>query len=575
MKKRLLFGLLLLVLGGGVIYAVVNNFSFDSSQLSFRSNSKKSSVVDNFNDRYSLKRSIANENSELEEQIVTLTKKTTFLLLGSFNNVNESSEEYYKRHQEYLALRYAPDIPKDDSSFTGYDEDSQEYLDDLVSGFALPNLFNQFNEHEILYTSYGDIRVAVDDDKVISSITLPDVKMKEENSENPFEYQIINTNLVIYYYFKELDGEYKLYYLFGETTDNLSEYFHGIEVQEDDSTMAIMPSYDSSLKEIYNFEKLEAMSEADFTKIYDENSSNIVIINSYYSNSLVASAHGFFIQDGLVVTTWEFLEKSLINAQYFTVRDSAGNSYEVAGIVTANPDTDIVVIKLKDKVPSKVMLGDSDKLLIEDPVITISSSTGVGLMVRSGIVISTNGYVQSAIPLTSSDGGSPLMDGSGNVVGMNTTKAVNTSISLAVGSDVLREIQDKFQEISFEDIEAISFEKLKEKYYYVSYNEEQIKNTIPAKKWNVYKEIGDVENTITMQLVKASYKDGIVSLRYDNKVTDYISSMQLAVSFKEKLVMDGYRETLASDKKCIYENGTYKVIVMDEFNYLIVVMVRL
>lgn len=575
MKKRLLFGLLLLVLGGGVVYAVVNNFSLDSSQLSFRSNSKKSSVVDNFNDRYSLKRSIANENSELEEQIVTLTKKTTFLLLGSFNNVNESSEEYYKRHQEYLALRYAPDIPKDDSSFTGYDEDSQEYLDDLVSGFALPNLFNQFNEHEILYTSYGDIRVAVDDDKVISSITLPDVKMKEENSENPFEYQIINTNLVIYYYFKELDGEYKLYYLFGETTDNLSEYFHEIEVQEDASTMAIMPSYDSSLKEIYNFEKLEAMSEADFTKIYDENSSNIVIINSYYSNSLVASAHGFFIQDGLVVTTWEFLEKSLINAQYFTVRDSAGNSYEVAGIVTANPDTDIVVIKLKDKVPSKVMLGDSDKLLIEDPVITISSSTGVGLMVRSGIVISTNGYVQSAIPLTSSDGGSPLMDGSGNVVGMNTTKAVNTSISLAVGSDVLREIQDKFQEISFEDIEAISFEKLKEKYYYVSYNEEQIKNTIPAKKWNVYKEIGDVENTITMQLVKASYKDDIVSLRYDNKVTDYISSMQLAVSFKEKLVMDGYRETLASDKKCIYENGTYKVIVMDEFNYLIVVMVRL
>lgn len=575
MKKRLLFGLLLLVLGGGVVYAVVNNFSLDSSQLSFRSNSKKSSVVDNFNDRYSLKRSIANENSELEEQIVTLTKKTTFLLLGSFNNVNESSEEYYKRHQEYLALRYAPDIPKDDSSFTGYDEDSQEYLDDLVSGFALPNLFNQFNEHEILYTSYGDIRVAVDDDKVISSITLPDVKMKEENSENPFEYQIINTNLVIYYYFKELDGEYKLYYLFGETTDNLSEYFHEIEVQEDTSTMAIMPSYDSSLKEIYNFEKLEAMSEADFTKIYDENSSNIVIINSYYSNSLVASAHGFFIQDGLVVTTWEFLEKSLINAQYFTVRDSAGNSYEVAGIVTANPDTDIVVIKLKDKVPSKVMLGDSDKLLVEDPVITISSSTGVGLMVRSGIVISTNGYVQSAIPLTSSDGGSPLMDGSGNVVGMNTTKAVNTSISLAVGSDVLREIQDKFQEISFEDIEAISFEKLKEKYYYVSYNEEQIKNTIPAKKWNVYKEIGDVENTITMQLVKASYKDDIVSLRYDNKVTDYISSMQLAVSFKEKLVMDGYRETLASDKKCIYENGTYKVIVMDEFNYLIVVMVRL
>ena len=74
--------------------------------------------------------------------------------------------------------------------------------------------------------------------------------------------------------------------------------------------------------------------------------------------------------------------------------------------------------------------------------------------------------------------------------------------------------------------------------------------------------------------MKASYKNGIVSLRYKNGIANYISSMQLAADFKEQLVKDGYEEILNTTSKSIYNNKDYQVIIMDEFDYLIIVMVK-
>ena len=339
--------------------------------------------------------------------------------------------------------------------------------------------------------------------------------------------------------------------------------------------MSIAPSYDSELKSIYNYEKLEAMSENDLNQIYETNINNVVQLNSYYNNMVVSSASGFFINDGLVVTTWSFMEKSLVDAQYFAIKDNSGNTYEIDGIVTANPESNIVVIKIKNKTGSYVTLGSYSDLQVEDPAIVISSKTGTGMTVQSGIVVSKENYIQSSIPLTQTDEGSPLFNQNGNVIGMNTADSINASISIAIHSDILKEIQDKFSKVNFDSIETISFDELKEGYYYVKYHDETIKNSISSSKWKIYSKIGNIEDNIKLQLVKASYKDGIVSLRYKNSISKYIGSMQLAASFKEQLLKDGYKEELSSSKKCIYKNDKYQVIVMDEFDYLIVVMVRL
>lgn len=573
MKKKIILATLLLSFSSITVYALTNNFNFDTSKLSFASNSKKGNVVSNFNQNYNLTYSISNDNEKLEEEIKNLTKRTTYLLFGDFNSKDESSEDYYRRKKEWYDLRYNPEVPKDDSNAFGLDTNSQEYLDDIVSGMAIPQIFSQATELGLQYSSYGDIRVTINDNLVISSITLPNVKLKEQSKSNPMKYDYIETNFVMHYYYKKLNNEWKLYYLYGEDTDDVGEYFNEIETTES-KTMAIAPSYQSQLSKIYSFEKLDKMTEEKLNNIYNSNVNNVVFLNGYYNNSVIASANGFFINNGLIVTTWNFLEKALINGQYITIK---GNniSYEVEGIVTANPDTDVAVIKVKNSNNSSIKLGDYKATNVEDPAIIISSKSGTGVMVQTGIVISNEDYIQTSIPLSTVDEGSPLFNQRGDVIGINTSKSTNTSISIAMNSEVLKEIQNKFKSLSFDKIETISFNELKEKYYYVKYNSENIKNSIPKGKWKTYSKIGNIEDTIKLELVKASYKDGIVSLRYKNSISQYINSMQLATDFKSKLISDGYEQVVNSSSKSIYKNKKYQVIIMDEFDYLIVVMVKL
>ena len=573
MRNKIIFIILLLLISSITVYALTNSFSFDTSNLSFVSNSKKGSVVSNFNQDYNLTYSISSDNKELEDEIKNLTKKTTYLLFGDFNNKDESSEDYYNRKKDWYDLRYNPEIPKDENNILGLDVNSQEYMDDVVSGMAIPQIFSQATELGMQYSSYGDIRIVINDNLVISSITLPNVKIKEQSKIDPLKYDYIETNYVMHYYFKKLNDEWKLYYLYGENTDDIGEYFNEIETIES-KTMSIAPSYQSQLSKIYSFEKLDRMTQDELNNIYNSNVSNIVFLNSYYNNKVIASANGFFINNGLIVTTWNFLEKSLINGQYITI-DGNNITYEIEGIVTANPDTDVAVIKVKNGNESFVKLADYKSTKIEDPAIIISSKLGTGAMVQTGIVISNEDYIQTSIPLSNVDEGSPLFNSNGDVIGINTSMSTNTSISIAMNSDVLKEIQSKFNSLTLDMIETISFEDLKEKYYYVKFDNENIKNSIPSSKWKSYSKIGNIEDTIKLELVKASYKDGIVSLRYKNSISQYINSMQLAIDFKSKLISDGYEQVVNSSSKAIYKNNEFQVIIMDEFDYLIIVMVKL
>lgn len=574
MKTKIIIVISTFVLSTITVFALSNDFNFDTSKLSFTENSKKDNVVSNFNKKYDLTYSISNIDQKLEEEIKTLTKKTTYLLFGGFNNTEETSEEYYKRHKEWLDLRYNPKIPKDDSNEFGLDTDSEEYTDDLISGLAIPQIFNQVNEMGLIYNSFGDIRVTKNDNLVISSITLPNVKIKEQSKSDPMKYDYIETNYVMYYYYKKLNNKWKLYYLYGESTDEVSSYFNEIESSTANEKMAIAPSYESKLETVYNFEKLKNMTQEELNNIYNLNINNIVYLNSYYNNSITDSANGFFISNGLVVTTWSFIEKSLIDAQYITINNKL-NTFEFDGIVTANLEADVAIIKVKDYSSQFVKIGNSQSLKVEDPVITISSKNGVDAIVQKGIVVSNDDYIQTSIPLLTVDEGSPLFNQKGEVIGINTSKITNASISVAVTSNILKEIQNKFSNLDFNSIESIPFSELKEKYYYVKYNQESTINDIPKNKQKEYLGIGNIEETIKLKLIKSSYKNGIVSLRYKNDIAKYLNSMQLASDFKQKLIKDGYKQVMNTNSKSIYKNKKYQIIIMDEFDYLIVVMVKL
>ena len=571
MKKKLTI-IILLFICIITAYALNKSFNFEPKNLSFATGSKKNAVLNSFNKDYILETRVESKinDSKLEEEIISLTKKATYLLFGEAGSGNETSEQYYQRHSDWKLLRYNPVIPKDENNILGIDTNSKEYYDDLISGMASAQVFNQATELGLTYKTFGDINISINNDMIISSIVLPDVKIKEQSKTDPMKYDYVDTNFIMYYYFKKLDNEWKIYYLYGESSDDISKYVSEVQKFQKD-VKAI--SYNSELSKIYDFSKLENLSLEESNNIYNSNIDKLVYFSSYYNNIVKAEANGFYISDNLVVTTWSFLEESLINAQVITAMDSSNKMVSIDGIVVANPDTDIAVLKVKEA-KEKVLLANK-KPSVEDVSITISTKNGDGFAIQSGIIISNNGYLESTIPLTKKDSGSPLFNINGEVVGMNTSKSIDTSISYAINSDILKEIIDKFSNVKYDDIKAISFNDLKEQYYYLKKSNEKIANSIPSKKWQEYSKIGNINETINMELVKASYQDDIVSLRYKNHLSSYIAGLKVAYKFKEQLVNDGYKLVFNTKEKMIYQNNTYKVILMSQFDYLIVVMVKL
>lgn len=496
------------------------------------------------------------------KDIIDLSKKVTYLLLGPSNN--EREEDYYKRHKDFLNIRYAPDVPLKDGK---EDINSQEYKDNLISSFALPSVFLEINALDINYSTFGDITVSKSNDLILSTVVLPSITMKEVDDNDSSKYNTIHTNLVIYYFFKEYKGEYKLLLLVAESKNNIEEYLSIINDNSSNNSINIVKDYNSTLNNVYNITSLRKITNNTINNIYENNKDKIVKIVSFYKDGSSFIGNGFFIDKGLVVTTWDYIKRSLINGDYINII-SNNKSYKVEGIVTINKDSNIAVLKLVDEVSNGIKLANN--INIGDPVISISSQV-IGYKANKGLLVTNDGYYQSTIPMALSDEGSLLFNSNGEVVGMSTSLLTNSPSSFSVPYEALAEIKDKFSSMNFNDIKTISFDELK-KDFYISYGTEEKKEDISDSTWNKINEITNISNNIHMSIIKSSYQNGIVSIRYKNNISN-VRPMKMSEGFRNNLLNNGFKETLYSDKKCIYEKGNYEVILIEEFNYLIVIMV--
>lgn len=516
--------------------------SININEKTFILNNKNNNILTNFNNEYNISENNSNEEQELKQRIVELTQKTTYLLLGETNTIKESSENYYKRHQEYLKLRYNPEVPKDDSTFIGLDTNSEEYKDDILSGISVPGMFNKLNELEIKYKSYGQTIVSiVNDEIVVSTITLPNVNIKEQDSQNPMKYNIVQTDLTMHYYFKKLNNEYKLLYLYGETNNDVEEFVEKVDEKKD--TLSKNSEYNSKLEDLYNFSKAKAINDDTVNAVYDENKNKIVYLRATYNTGTVTAANGIFISDGIIATTYNFIEKSLIKAQDIIINDISGTIYELDGIVTMDQYNDVVILKTKEKNSNYIKINDGKKLEKEDAVITLNSKNGIGLTTYKGIITATDSNIQTSLATTEEIQGSPIWDDEGNFIGMINSKKLNSSISFATSTEILKKYYLKLSNNEFKDIKCVSFQELKENYY-TKYNEEKYFNNIPENKWNEYSKVENIDENIEMQLIKASYIDGIISLRYKNDIANYIDTMQMTNKYRENLRNEGYEEKI-------------------------------
>ena len=149
-------------------------------------------------------------------------------------------------------------------------------------------------------------------------------------------------------------------------------------------------------------------------------------------SGVIVSAEGYLLTNHHVVDGADEIEVVL-----------ADGRQAQATLVGTDPETDVAVLKIDlDKLPA-VTFGNSARLQIGDAVLAIGNPFGVGQTVTSGIVSALDrrglglntfeNFIQTDAAINPGNSGGALVDGSGNLVGINTAIFSRTGGSLGIG----------------------------------------------------------------------------------------------------------------------------------------------
>lgn len=546
-----------------------SKFSIADLNLDMSRTIKAKNVTEHFLEKYKTEEANIYINSEENEKEWTnLSKKTTFLILGP-SSKNESDYEYISRKQEYYKLRYAPnEIPKDSSG--NYITSSQEYQDDVVSGLCIPQMFTKLNSLDIEYDSISSIKFAEVDGLINAKVLIKNITYNATDEENPRKILRKQNDIIFNYLYKWNGKEYKLYYYTAMLDEDLDKYFDEFKDAENKNKLSFKSKMLTKDIEGYDLTNLYSLSETTISEVYNNTKKSVLMLNAIYEKSSFYSANAFCIENDYFVTTWEFIEKALLKAQFINAVDNFGNAYEIEGIVYANAGLDLAIIKVKNTILEPIKMDKTVSISKNDPIIILSSKTGYTLSTDAGIFIKQNEYITNLLTLSEHDGGSPILDKNGNCIGMNTVQLINSDLSIALPIEKVLNIWEKLD--IYDEKEVISFEKMKEQEFFINLSKEQsinIDNTI----YQEYYKIGEMQETIPLDLVKIEKQNNIVSLRFKNNIKEYIDTFTLSSAFEIKLLEQGFKNELESELKRVYENNKYQIALIKQFDYLIVIIV--
>ncbi|AFM39961.1 trypsin-like serine protease with C-terminal PDZ domain [Desulfosporosinus acidiphilus SJ4] len=146
----------------------------------------------------------------------------------------------------------------------------------------------------------------------------------------------------------------------------------------------------------------------------------------------VDSGSGFIIDahKGYIVTNNHVID----GAQKIMVNLSDGRNVQ-AKLIGADPHTDLAVLQISADKLTQVNLGDSTKIQVGEPVVAIGNPGGIQFArsETAGIISATNrqlditgedsfNLIQTDAAINPGNSGGPLVDYSGNVIGINSAK---------------------------------------------------------------------------------------------------------------------------------------------------------
>ncbi len=156
------------------------------------------------------------------------------------------------------------------------------------------------------------------------------------------------------------------------------------------------------------------------------------------SSSAQGSGSGFVLrEDGLILTNNHVVAEAAESGEINVV--FSDGSQEAATIVGRTADYDLAVIKVERDGLTPLPLADSDAVVVGDPVVAIGAPLGLQATVTTGIVSALNrpvaagpadenafiNAIQTDAAINPGNSGGPLVNMSGQVIGINSAIARN------------------------------------------------------------------------------------------------------------------------------------------------------
>jgi|SRR5579859_139776 len=133
---------------------------------------------------------------------------------------------------------------------------------------------------------------------------------------------------------------------------------------------------------------------------------------------------GFLVsQEGAIVTNYHVIK----TGDVAVVKFPDNTVLPVDGVLVADKDRDLAVIKIHGRAFKTLALGDSDRVQVGEEVVAIGDSLGLELTVSNGILsgvrtVEKEGgkFLQTTAPISHGNSGGPLLNMTGEVIGINT-----------------------------------------------------------------------------------------------------------------------------------------------------------
>jgi tetratricopeptide (TPR) repeat protein len=209
---------------------------------------------------------------------------------------------------------------------------------------------------------------------------------------------------------------------------------------------------------------------ADADTIYKENSGAVVVVVSVDGKGRpIGQGSGFIVrEDGAVVTNYHVISMAA------DVKIKLGMKVlDVEGVLHADPENDLAIVKMEGKGYPKVRIGDTNNLRVGEKIYVIGSPQGLENTISEGILSGIREIdrerkiLQMTAPISPGSSGGPLFNSNGEVVGVATFLIAETqNLNFAMPINLILAALTKKELVSPQEACQVDFNETAACWYY-------------------------------------------------------------------------------------------------------------